>query len=221
MEDNANKVTGTTELRRSFREEKKYAERSKKFRETKARNFELKVQEEVERRMKEIEKDKLSKQTVEELTESVTKQMKKEEKQSTPWQPAKYYDIPAYLKDPRFVYRMVNTKKEGNELKKLQEGWEYDTELAAKLDKLYGKIRTLNDGTPIDSHYRIREMIVMRMPKEMADARNKYYMERGNIDSEKMKQSMRREMPNESQEAGVYADSFGLKNFNKEEIFRR
>lgn len=146
---------------------------------------------------------------------------------TAPWRPAKRLAIPENMKNPNFVYRFVNTKKEGNELRKLDEGWEYDKELSAKLkERGLASIRSLEDGTPLDSHYRIRELIVMRMPKEMAESRNKYYQDKTKIDTARMKQGMRSQMRVEgaSQEAGVYADSYGLAGFNKEgkeEIFRR
>jgi len=149
-----------------------------------------------------------------------------EKKETTaPWRPAKRLAIPEGLKDPRFVYRFVNTKKEGNEIKKLDEGWEYDTELSNKLKQRgLAALRSLEDGTPLDSHYRIRELIVMRMRRVVAAQRNKYYMDKGIVTRESMTKTMRKNMPEESQEAGVYADSFGLKGFNeeeREEIYRR
>lgn len=146
---------------------------------------------------------------------------------TTPWKPAKRLAIPENMKNPNFVYRFVNTKKEGNELKKLDEGWEYDKELSAKLkERGLASIRSLEDGNPLDSHYRIRELIVMRMPKEMAESRKKYYLDKTTIDTARMKQGMRTQMGVEgaTQEAGVYADSYGLAGINKEEreeIFRR
>jgi len=146
---------------------------------------------------------------------------------TAPWRPAKRLDIPERFKDPRFVYRFVNTKKDGNEIRKLDEGWEYDKQLSEKL-KASGlaPIRSLDDGTPLDSAYRIRELIVMRMPKEMAAQRNKYYQDRANIDTKEMRERMRGNIGTHggSQDAGVYADSFGLRGVNKEEreeIFRR
>jgi hypothetical protein len=144
---------------------------------------------------------------------------------TTPWKPAKRLNIPEELKDPRFVYRFVNTKREGNEVKKQDEGWEYDMELSVKLKQRgLAPLRGIEDGTPLDSSYRIRELIVMRMPKEMAASRNKYYLDKGTIDKKSMTNTMRKNMPEESQVAGVYADSFGLAGFNKEEreeIYRR
>lgn len=178
----------------------------------------METKEQIDARMA---KARAARQTAKENGEEV------EEKKSptTPWKPSKKLNIPEHMKDPRFVYRFVNTKKEGNELKKLDEGWEYDKELSAKLATI-GAMRGINDGTPLDSVYRIRELVVMRMPKEMANERNKYYLDKTKIDTTRMKQGMRTQMDTHgaTQEAGVYADSYSLAGFNKEEkeeIFRR
>ena len=130
-----------------------------------------------------------------------------------PWEPAKLYNIPEDLKDPRFVYRMVNSKKEGNELKKLQEGWEYDKVLVRKMEER-GLMppRAIGDGTPVDGIYRIREMIVRRIPKELADSRNKYYLERGNRGLTDAQQTMRNELPGGGAEFPTYG------NFKEERI---
>jgi len=125
-------------------------------------------------------------------------------KATTPWRPAKFLYIPEELKDSRFVYRFVNTKREGNELKKLQEGWEYDYELGKKLTRQFGETRTIQDGTPIDSAYRIRELIVMRMPKEMAKERNDFYSKRGETNLRTMQQSLQQGM-----EDGTRATVYG------------
>ncbi len=127
-------------------------------------------------------------------------------KATTPWKPARFLDIPEEFKDPRFVYRFVNTKKEGNEVKKLNEGWEYDFELGKKLTQRFGKTRTIHDGTPIDSAYQIRELIVMRMPKEMAKARNEYYSKRGDTNLRTMKASLQQGMV-EGTQVGIYGNS--------------
>ena len=127
-------------------------------------------------------------------------------KATTPWRPARFLHIPESMKDPRFVYRFVNTKREGNELKKLQEGWEYDYELGKKLTQQFGQTRTIQDGTPIDTAYRIRELIVMRMPKEMAKARNDYYSKRGETNLRTMKESLQQGMDDGTQ-VTVYGNS--------------
>lgn len=139
---------------------------------------------------------------------------------TTPWKPYKRLNIPSYLKDPRYVYRFVNTKKEGNQERKLAEGWEYDRQLTKKLAErnLLGVTRSVNDGTPLDSLYRVRELIVMRMPKEMAEARNKYYHDRSLVTAQTMESGMKVSTSKEGNgDADVYADSYGLTDFNKEE----
>jgi hypothetical protein len=127
-------------------------------------------------------------------------------KTTTPWKPAKMLFVPEELKDPRFVYRFVNTKREGNELKKQQEGWEYDLELSKKLVRHFGETRKLEDGTPIDSVYRIRELVVMRMPKEMAQARNEYYAKRGDTSLQTMTKQFKDGMDEDTQ-VRVYGNS--------------
>jgi hypothetical protein len=125
---------------------------------------------------------------------------------TTPWKPAKMLYIPEEFKDSRFVYRFVNTKRDGNELKKQQEGWEYDIELSKKLVRHFGETRKLEDGTPIDNVYRIRELVVMRMPKEIAKARNEYYAQRGDTSLQTMKQKFQDGMEDDTQ-VKVYGNS--------------
>lgn len=124
---------------------------------------------------------------------------------TTPWKPAKLYGIPEDLKDPRFVYRFVNTKKEGNELKKRQEEWEYDHEIVKKMQER-GLLppRELRDGTPIDGIYRIREMILMRIPRERAESRNEYMVSKGQRGLQEAKASMRKEMPGQGPDYPLY-----------------
>lgn len=137
---------------------------------------------------------------------------------TAPWRPAKVLDIPAHLKDPRFTYRFVNTKKEGNELKKLQEGWEYDHELSKKLTEHYGSIRTIRDGTPTDGVYRMREMILMRIPKELAESRNQYYADRGNRAFQNAKAILQDDVRRLDGRGGVYGNiDEGQKEFIRRE----
>ncbi len=106
-------------------------------------------------------------------------------KATTPWKPARVLDIPKHLKDPAFVYRWVDKDKPGNVRKKLSEGWEIDKELTKKMTG----VRTATDGSNIDGTMQIREMIVMKIPKELAEARNKYFSERtkDNLEAEQNK----------------------------------
>lgn len=93
-----------------------------------------------------------------------------------PWEPATLMGIPEHMKDPAFVYRYC-TKEEarpGNIRKKMAEGWEIDTELSKKM-KAHNLVPTINDGKPMDSTLQIREMVVMRMPREMKESRDAYF----------------------------------------------
>lgn len=96
-------------------------------------------------------------------------------KVTTPWKPATLLDIPSQYKDPRFVYRYCAKNREGNLEKKMAEGWEIDTELSRKMKR---HVATIQDGTQQDTTTQIREMIVMRMPKEMAEARAAYFAQK-------------------------------------------
>ena len=104
----------------------------------------------------------------------------------TPWRPAKILEIPEKFKDPRFCYRWVDKDKMGNVRKKRAEGWEIDTVLSKKLSNLP---KTIQDGSDTDSTVQVRELIVMRIPKELAEERNKFYASRSDdaLKSEKQR----------------------------------
>ncbi len=91
---------------------------------------------------------------------------------SLPWKPAKTLDIPELYKDKRFVYRWVNMKKDGNVQRKVSEGWEIDKVLSKKLLHI---AKPLEYGSDLDDTIQINGMIVMRMPKEIAEKRKEYY----------------------------------------------
>ncbi len=98
-------------------------------------------------------------------------------KVTRPWQPVKLLDIPSQLKDPNFVYRGCNTNALGNIRKKEAEGWEIDKELSKKMKQTQ---RTVLDGNGLDGTLQIRELLIMRMPKEIAESRAKYYADKSN-----------------------------------------
>lgn len=92
-----------------------------------------------------------------------------------PWAPARILDIPEKFKDPAFTYRWVNKDKAGNLRKKQSEGWEIDKELTRKMS---GIAKPIQDGSPMDGTIQVREMIVMRLPQERAEARKAYYRDK-------------------------------------------
>jgi hypothetical protein len=130
-------------------------------------------------------------------------------KSSTPWKPARMLEIPENLKDSRFTYRWCNRKRVGNMEKKVREGWEVDTILSKKLNELYGLNRTIEDGSPIDSTVNMRELIIMRMPKEMTESRNEYYRKRSQIDRRSIQKGMRKNIEDEPESASDPANVLG------------
>lgn len=109
---------------------------------------------------------------------------------TAPWKPARKLDIPEHLKNPAFVYRWCDKNKPGNIQKKMSEGWEVDKELSRKLTAIATK--TLNDGSPLDGTAQIAELIVMRMPKEMAASRNEYYAKRSEMATKEAQEDLKR-----------------------------
>ena len=99
---------------------------------------------------------------------------KPKHKVTTPWKPASRIEIPEELKIPGFRYRSCNTMQTGNIQKKLAEGWIVDKELSKKMEH----IATIDDSKNLDGTTRFRELIVMRMPEEMAKSRDEYYAKR-------------------------------------------
>jgi hypothetical protein len=103
-----------------------------------------------------------------------------EKKKKTPWKPASVLHVPERYLNKNFVYRWVTKSKPGNMQKKSFEGWEVDTELMKKLqaDGVI-PISTINDGKPVDKTvYAMREMVLMRLPRETAKEREDYYRDK-------------------------------------------
>lgn len=95
---------------------------------------------------------------------------------TTPWKPSRVLDIPQHLKVKGFTYRWASKNQVGRIQKLISEGWEIDTELSKKLSTAIPK--TIIDGSPLDGTVQRRELIVMRIPDEMADARRAYYAQK-------------------------------------------
>ena len=94
------------------------------------------------------------------------------------WKPANVFEIPERFKDPNFTYRGVNWQRAGRVLQKQNEGWIIDKEITKKMqDEGLLDLPTLDDGAPQDGTLRFRELVVMRLPMELKEARKKYYQE--------------------------------------------
>lgn len=140
---------------------------------------------------------------------------------STPWKPFKRLHIPTGMKDPRFHYHFVDTTREGNELACLNEGYEYDMDIAQKLkERNLAPKRPLNDGSGLDGTYRVNELVLMRIPIEQYNEHLEYYRNKGKTDKETIKRQMRNDIGKEGAYEGakVYTDSFGVQGLNQEEF---
>ena len=94
------------------------------------------------------------------------------------WKPARVLDIPSHLKDKAFTYRWVDGSSiRINQL--LSEGWIVDKQLATKILEM-NKSKTIDDGEPLDSTLKVRELVLMKLPMELKAARDAFYLSRSN-----------------------------------------
>ena len=87
---------------------------------------------------------------------------------TTPWKPASLLTVTN--KDANFTYRWI--RKENLE-KALLEGWALVRTVSSS--KEGGPKPTLVDGSSLDSTIQKRNLILVRMPKTMAQDRNDFY----------------------------------------------
>lgn len=140
-------------------------------------------------------------------------------KPSAKWRPARITDIPMEFKNPSRTYHFFRDTP--NSLRKrIMEQWNIDMEIARKMDEAFGQ-RTLQSGTTVDGAYRVNELILMWMPKEMAEDRNKYFSDKAKVDSTAIREALRTNIGNEGgdRRAGVYTQhpSGVLPDMNKSE----
>jgi hypothetical protein len=93
---------------------------------------------------------------------------------SRPWRPSSLINIPMRYRNPNFVYRAVIRSPERIQ-QMLEEGWEIDKELSKKMPILKA---TINDGLAIDGTVNFRELIVMRLPRELKESRDEYFRQK-------------------------------------------
>lgn len=122
------------------------------------------------------------------IVASQTTERKEETKRpaNAPWKPSSLLTIPEHLKEAGKRYRWVDSGKDGNFQRKLAEGWVVDEELSKKLNKISGSVQ---DSGNINSTTKVRELIVMWIPEDRAEARNAYYNSKI-VDGKQMKQDL-------------------------------
>lgn len=92
-------------------------------------------------------------------------------KGNSSWQPANITDVRD--KEDGYRYRWVN-KNPDNMAKKAAEGWEIVNGLQADKTTPEGELR-INDGKALTSTREKRDVILQRMPEEIALQRDAYY----------------------------------------------
>lgn len=97
-----------------------------------------------------------------------------EKKPKVFWTPAKLLDTLTGLDWDNYAYRWVNADP-GNQMKKMAEGWEPISKLKGDRVEHQQSPSLDGGGSLVGSLTVYREMILMRMPKDLADARREYY----------------------------------------------
>ena len=92
-------------------------------------------------------------------------------KGNSSWKPANITDV--VNKDPGYRYRWVN-KDPDNMAKKAAEGWETVSGLQGDKVAAEGELR-INDGRNVTSTHEKRDVILQRIPEELAQQRDAYY----------------------------------------------
>ena len=102
---------------------------------------------------------------------------------TTPWKPSSYLGIPEKIKTKYLTGYRGRFCSKSQLSKKLAEGWEVVSITAE--DKKFLNPPTLIDGKPLTSEVHVRELILVRMPEELAKGRDKYFAEvtDGGLDS--------------------------------------
>ena len=91
------------------------------------------------------------------------------------WRPARKLD--ALNKAPGFRYRYVSTDY-ANLQKKLAEGWEFVNPSTGIPGQHNPSAREIADGKNLDTVQKMRELVLMALPEEIALARDAYHAEK-------------------------------------------
>lgn len=112
------------------------------------------------------------------------------------WKPAT--DLVTYDKDPNYVYRLA-LNEQSNLDRKIQEGWEFSnktTDPKAHLD-------ASQEHDKVTGGMKYRELVLMRMPKDTAEARTQYYDERATAQERGLKDRLASDLEHK---ASVHGD---------------
>ena len=92
------------------------------------------------------------------------------------WKPARVLEVPENRKNPGVVHYWADKSDQGRIEEMEAEGWVVDCKAPTRTEHP----ETIKDGRNLDSTVQRRELILMKMPKEVAEARRKYFEEKNN-----------------------------------------
>lgn len=110
-----------------------------------------------------------------------TKVVGETKKAKVKWQPATLLDSVKGLDKENFAYRWVNKQDAANLRKKQAEGWEVVSALEGDKVEHERPGRIDEGGRLTGSSFEYRDVVLMRMPKELAQARKEYYQEQTDL----------------------------------------
>lgn len=132
---------------------------------------------------------------------SASKEMKTVEngqKKKVQWQPATMLDNVKGLDLDKFAYRWV-AKDQANIAKKEAEQWTMVSTLDGDVGLNHERPGNLNDGQKLTgSGVDYRDVVLMKLPREVADARAKYYREQ----TDKQLSGLKKDLQSKAQAAG-------------------
>lgn len=102
----------------------------------------------------------------------MTKEADEKKKGRASWRPARKLDITK--KAPGFRYRYVSTEY-ANLQKKLAEGWQFVNPSTGIPGLQNPSAREVSDGKMLDSVQKLRELVLMALPEDIALERDAYH----------------------------------------------
>lgn len=123
-------------------------------------------------------------------------------KATTPWKPPRVLDLPASLKKPGMKPRWVN-KNQANMAKKRAYGW-----IVVKVppEAKQDLAMTLQDSVGLDGTIQMRELILMWIPEETAQAIRDYNADRATRAFKEQKTQLKQEIIRQGSVAPVYGN---------------
>ena len=119
-------------------------------------------------------------------------------KSSKPWRPAVMLDVQG--KNPDLNYRWCDNDS-GNLERKQIEGWEFDNGLSSS--EATHESTHVSDGKPLDTAKTYRELVLMTMDEDTANARREFFRERTRKQTVGLVENLRSDIAEKAEIAGA------------------